>query len=204
MVSSAKVLPIAYTSASAALLFKGLKATTKAEKAVLLATSALSLLNFGPSDNAFLASAKRAYKKTAPSSAGRAKQERQAALTWRSVIRIKIIGQVIGLVSMSCAKRSLGMMRGAAILSAGDLAFFLAGAGRAYHDDDGNWQPMSESVSTAASIIHAVMCTAALVAAPSPVDSTKFTVATGIFTFGAIGGAVEGLLLLFRKPAKIA
>jgi hypothetical protein len=203
VVSSAKILPFAYTGASVALLQKAIrKSSTKAEMAVLLATSALALVNFGPSDNANLASAKRAYKKTDPSSSGRAKQERQAALTWRKVVRIKIIGQVLGLLWMVCAKSTKGIMHGAAFIMGSLLAFFLAGAARSRHDEDGNWNPMPSNISTMSMTIDAVLCTAALVAGTSPVESTKFAVSAGIYSFGAAVGALEGipkLLKVFKR-----
>lgn len=184
VVSSAKILPIAYTGASAALLTKAIrKPCTKAEMAVLLATSALSLINLGPSDNANLASAKRACKNTAPSSSGKAKQERQAALTWRKVVRIKIIGQVLGLSWMVGAKSTKGVMDGGACIMGSIVAFLLAGAARSRHYEDGKWTPMQSTM----------LFAAALVAGKSTVGSTKFAVAAGIYSFGAAVGALEGI-----------
>uniref|UniRef100_A0A6U3QYH9 Uncharacterized protein n=2 Tax=Ditylum brightwellii TaxID=49249 RepID=A0A6U3QYH9_9STRA len=196
VVSSAKILPIAYTGASIALLNKAVKAapqTSKAEMAVLLATSALSLFNLGPSDNENLTGAKRAYKKTAPSVAGKAKQERQAALTWRKVVRIKIVGQIIGLTRMVAAKTTEGVMQGGAILMGSLVLFFLAGAGRSRHDGEGAWIPIPSNVSTMATSIDATLCYAAFVASRSPVDSTKFIVAASIYSVGTAIGALEGI-----------
>mmetsp|Transcript_22698 Transcript_22698/g.34595 ORF Transcript_22698/g.34595 Transcript_22698/m.34595 type:complete len:246 (+) Transcript_22698:39-776(+) len=194
VVSSAKILPIAYTGVSAALLTKAIrKPCTKAEMAVLLATSGLSLINLGPSDNANLASAKRACKNTAPSSSGKAKQERQTALTWRKVVRIKIIGQVLGLSWMVGAKSTKGVMDGGACIMGSLVAFFLAGAARSRHDEDGKWTPMPSNISTMAMTIDAILFAAALVAGKSTVGSTKFSIAAGIYSFGAAVGALEGI-----------
>jgi hypothetical protein len=193
VVESAKILPFAYTSASAALLIKATKATSKSEMAVLLATSTLSLVNLGPRDNAQLASAKKAFKNTPPASSGKAKQQRQAAKTWRSVVRIKIIGQLAGLLRMSCAKGTKGVMRGAAIIMAANVAFFLCGGGPSKHDDDGNWVPMPSNVSSAVTTIDAILSASALLAASSPVGSMRHAVSAGIFTAGAVMGTFEGL-----------
>jgi hypothetical protein len=191
VVSSAKILPIAYTSAAAALLEKAItKSSTKVQVAVLLATSALSLVNFGPSDNAKLASAKQAYKNTPPATSGVAKQKRQAAITWRSVVRIKLVGQLLGLIWMVRANTFAGVMRGAATIMAASVAYFLCGAGRSRHDDQGNWDPMP---SNKAIIIPLVLMGVALAGAGAPVESTKHAVLCGVFAAGTAVGALEGM-----------
>ena len=191
VVKSSKVLPIAYTSASAALLYKGIKTVTRPEQAVLLATSALSLINFGPCDNAKLASAKRACKNTAPSSAGKAKQERQAALTWRSVVRIKIIGQVIGLTWMALSRTTIGTMRSAALVMGANLAFYLCGAGRSWHDENGKWKPNPDATRTTVVIFCTVV--SALIAASNPFPSSLHTVGAGFFSAITSIAALEGI-----------
>lgn len=191
VVKSSKVLPIAYTSASAALLYKGIKAVNRPEQAVLLATSALSLINFGPCDNAKLASAKRACKNTAPSSSGKAKQERQAALTWRSVVRIKIIGQVIGLTWMALSRTTVGVMRSAALVMGANLAFYLCGAGRSWHDENGKWKPNPDATRTTIVIFCTVV--SALVAASNPFSSSIHTVSAGFFSAITSVAALEGI-----------
>jgi hypothetical protein len=191
VVSSAKILPIAYTAAAAALLNKAItKSSTKAQVAVLVATSALSLVNFGPSDSAKLASAKTAYKNTPPASSGVAKQKRQAAKTWRSVVRIKVVGQLVGLIWMARANTFAGVMRGAAATIAASVAYFLCGAGNSRHDDQGNWDPMP---SNKAIIIPFVLMGVALAGAGAPVESTKQAVLGGVFAAGAGVGALEGM-----------
>lgn len=203
VLSSAKVLPVAYASASAALLYKAtikLSTSTKAEIAVLLSTSALSLINFAQLDNAKLKSAKIAYtENTEPSSSGQAKQERQAALTWKSVVRIKIIGNILGLLRMCFAAKMVGLMRGAAIIMGGNLAFLACGAGRANHNDEGKWEPMPSDSFKAYIFKFSAMFVAALIASFSPVDSLKCNVAAVFFTMGALGGINEALSIFLKK-----
>jgi hypothetical protein len=192
VVSSAKILPIAYTAAAAALLNKAITtSSTKAQVAVLAATSALSLVNFGPSDNAKLASAKTAHKNTPPASSGVAKQKRQAAKTWRSVVRIKFVGQLLGLVWMARANTFAGVLRGAAAIMAASVAYFLCGAGRSRHDDQGNWDPMPSN--NKAIVIPLVLMGVALVGAGAPVESTTQAVLGGVFAAGAAVGTLEGM-----------
>ena len=137
VVQSAKILPFAYGGASMALIYRAAATASKTDKAVLVATAALSLFNLGPTDNARLvgkcqcypkretaaltnqsifpssaqtllvtlpclplqASAKRSLKRypscTPPSAA------RKVALKWRLLVRMKLVGQLIGLIWMA-------------------------------------------------------------------------------------------------------
>jgi len=202
IVGSAKIIPVAYASTSAALLWRATKVFSNVEKSVLVATSALSLLNFAPSDNTRLASAKTAYKNTPPASSGRAKQERQAAKTWRLVVRIKIIGQIVGLFSMVGAKSSIGVMRGAATIMAANIAFILCGGGGSNHDDDGKWNPLSAATSNRIVIQCLLFCTVALLASSAAVGSKMYGINASIFSFASAVGALEGIpkfLAAFNK-----
>jgi hypothetical protein len=188
---SAKILPIAYTSLSAALFVRATKAATnKADAAVLAATAALALFNLGPTDNVRLASAKRADKNTPPASSGKAKQLRQAAKTWRSVVRIKLIGQFVGLVWMAAGN---SIMKGAATVMAANMTFFLCGAGRAMHNANGEPAPMPGSMANMILTIDTILTSSALVAASAPVESTKRAIFAGIYAAGVSIGALEGL-----------
>lgn len=193
IVHSAKILPVAYTGAAASLFYKATKTSNKVDMAVLVATGALALFNLGPMDNARLASAKKAYKNTDPAVSGLAKQERQAALTWRFVVRMKLVGQLIGLVRMATAKTGFGILRGAAFVMGSNMAFFMCGAGYSMHDNDGRPTPMEPSKSRAILGIDSTLTIAALLAASSPIDSQKRLITGGIFAFGALVGALEGL-----------
>ena len=188
-VASAKVLPGMYTSAGAALLLKAAKATTP-DNLVLATTGLLAIINLAPVDSARLASSKRACKNTPPASAGAAKRKRQAARTWRSVVRIKLVGQLSGLAWMVVASN---VMQGAALVMVANMAFFLCGAGGAAHDDAGLPAPMAESASRAVLVVDTALSAAALLGASSLVGSTRRTLCAYIFSAGALIGAAEGL-----------
>lgn len=194
VVESAKVLPIAYSGASAALLYRATKAASKTDKGVLLATAALSLFNLGPTDNARLTSAKRSlniYQACNPPS-----EHRKRALKYRSLVRMKLIGQLIGLVWMIVAKTSTNIMIGAAIVMATNMLFFLLGAGGANHNKEGIADPMPTSKSRGLLAIDTILTAAALVAASSPVDSTRYATSAGVFVVGSAIGGLEGLGVL--------
>jgi hypothetical protein len=193
IVQSAKVLPVAYTSASVFLVYRATKISSKVDMAVLVATAALTFFNLGPTDNARLASAKKADKNTPPASSGKSKQLRQTAKTWRSAVNIKLIGQLLGLARMASAKTGFGVMRGAAIIMGANMAFFLCGGGGAVHDKDGAPAPMPANVKTMVLTVDTTLTVAALVAASSPVDSTRRLVSGGIYAVGALIGALEGV-----------
>jgi hypothetical protein len=200
IVQSAKILPVAYTSASAALLFRATQAVTKADAAVLVATALLAFFNLAPTDNVRLASAKRADTKYPPATSGVAKQKRQAAKTWRSVVRIKLIGQVVGLVWMAAAQTSSGWLRGAAMVMGANTVFFLCGAGAAMHDADGTSAPMPPSTAKAILTMNTILTAAAFFAASAPVESTRRTVLASVYAGGAFIGGLEGIAtMLFRK-----
>lgn len=196
--ASAKILPFVYTGFSAGLLYKAANLSTQpAEKITLVTVALLALLNFGPSDNAKLASAKRACKQTKPASAGKEKQTRQAALTWRKAVRVKILGQIAGLTRILLAKEAVGVMRGAALVMGAVMMYLISGGGRANHDSDGNWKPLPEKSVTTILMMDAVFFGAALFAAERLGTTGTFTqgglAAVMIYAFGAIGGSLEGL-----------
>lgn len=198
VVESAKVLPFAYSGASAALLYRATKAVSKTDKAVLVATAVLSLFNLGPTDNARLSSAKRAMKRypsCTPISAARTN-----ALKWRMLVRIKLVGQLIGLVYMAVSKS--GIMQGAAIVMATNVIFFLGGAGNANHDSDGAAAPMPASKSAGLLTLDTVLTVAALIAASSPVDSSRYVRSALLYAGGAAIGGLEGLAVLIAKLAE--
>ncbi|OEU08890.1 hypothetical protein FRACYDRAFT_249235 [Fragilariopsis cylindrus CCMP1102] len=198
--ASAKILPIAYTGASGILLYKAivLKTAASSSRLVLIAISLLSLFNFSTSDNARIKSAKIAYnEKTYPSSSGKEKQRRQAAITYRFAVRVKIIGQFLGLIRMILSKSTVGFMRGGAIIMSSQLLYFFVGGGSSNHDNEGNWKPLSDKAVTSVLCIDAILVTAALIAASASVASdttTKlFTITSGLFAFGSFIGSLEGI-----------
>ena len=198
--ASAKILPIAYTGASGILLYKAiiLKTAASSSRLVLIAISLLSLFNFSTSDNARIKSAKIAYnEKTYPSSSGKEKQRRQAAITYRFAVRVKITGQFLGLIRMILSKSTVGFMRGGAIIMSSQLLYFFVGGGSSNHDNEGNWKPLSDKAVMSVLCIDAILVTAALIAASASVASdttTKlFTITSGLFAFGSFIGSLEGI-----------
>jgi hypothetical protein len=153
-------------------------------------------------DNARLASAKTADQRYPPASSGVAKQRRQAAKTWRSTVRIKILGQMIGLFRMASAKSGFGVMRGAAIVMGANMAFFLCGGGGAIHDSTGAPAPMPANLAFIVLSIDTVLTAAALLAASAPVASTRRAICGGIFAAGTLMGALEGLATMFSNSSK--
>ena len=198
--ASAKILPIAYTGASGILLYKAiiLKTAASSSRLVIIAISLLSLFNFSTSDNARIKSAKIAYnEKTYPSSSGKEKQRRQAAISYRFAVRVKITGQFLGLIRMILSKSTVGFMRGGAIIMSSQLLYFFVGGGSSNHDNEGNWKPLSDKAVMSVLCIDAILVTAALIAASASVASdttTKlFTITSGLFAFGSFIGSLEGI-----------
>jgi len=199
---SAKVLPFLYTGFSGALLYKAVALGTRPrmDSIVLLAFSALTFFNLGPSDNAKLGSGKLACKQTAATEEDDQHQQllREKAATWRKSVRIKIIVQIVGLFRMVLAKQTEGLMRGAAMILGASILYISSGGGEARHDDDGNWKPMPEKAITGVLVIDAILCGAALVAAASSlvdgaVPPVRFAVAAWTLTAGVTVGTLEGI-----------
>jgi len=132
---SAKVLPFLYTGFSGALLYKAVALGTRPrmDSIVLLAFSALTFFNLGPSDNAKLGSGKLACKQTAATEEDDQHQQllREKAATWRKSVRIKIIVQIVGLFRMVLAKQTEGLMRGAAMILGASILYISSGGGEA-------------------------------------------------------------------------
>lgn len=202
-VRSAKVLPILYTSASAALIYRATLTTNAVDASVLYATAALSLFNLGPSDNKRIASAKRADKRYPPAVNGKAKQQRHAAKTWRSTVRIKTVGQLLGILRMCLSSSPVGILKGASNVMLANVCFFLAGGGKTRHDNNGNYDPMLPKVTLSVLLIDTVLSLSALIAAKSAVGTGRRAIGAGIFVFGATMGTLEGIAsLLFSGKQK--
>jgi len=182
---SAKILPIIYTSASATLAYQAKQTASKVDAAFLLATSALTLFNLGPTDNKRLTSAKRADTNNPPAVSGIAKQRRQAAKTCRSTVRIKIVGQLIGLAVMICNKGNINsQLRGGAKIMGANMAFFLCGGGGAVHNIRGDHEPLPSGLTRFILMIDTILTLSALFAARAPLESSQRTVYMGIYVAG--------------------
>lgn len=199
---SAKILPIVYTSASAALACQAKQATSKLDAAFLLAISALTLFNLGPTDNKRLTSAKRADTNNPPAVSGIAKQRRQLAKTCRSTVRIKIIGQLLGLAMMICNRGNINsQLRGGAMIMGANMAFFLCGGGGAVHNIRGGHEPLPSGLTRFILMIDTILTLSALFAARAPLESSRRTIYMGIYIAGVSMGALEGLGLLLKGLA---
>lgn len=204
IMKSAKILPIVYTSASAALAYQAKLATSKGDAAFLLATSALTLFNLGPTDNARLISAKRADINNPPAVSGVAKQRRQAAKTWQSTVRIKLVGQLMGLSWMihNCFKGNVnGQLRGGAMVMGANMAFFFCGGGGTVHNARGDHEPMPSGLTKSILMIDTILTLSALLAARAPIDSGRRAIFRGIYIAGVSMGALEGLAGLLKNIA---
>jgi hypothetical protein len=206
----AKGVTIAYASVAGSLMYHAVSTSTaRIDTAVLATTAALAAFNLGPTDAVRLTSADKAYNQTPPAASGRAKQRRQAARTWHSVVRFKVVGQMVGLVGMAVAAvqaNSRGLWLGAALIMATNTLFVACGGGSTRHDDHGVLAPMSSGATTSIVTIDTVLTAAALVAASgAPISCTRRAVAAGVYTAGASIGALEGLVTLlatrFGKPS---
>jgi len=182
---SAKILPIVYTSASAALVYQAKQTTSKLDAAFLLATSALTLFNLGPTDNKRLISAKRADTNNPPAVSGIAKQRRQFVKTCMSTVRIKIIGQLLGLAMMICNKGNINsQLHGGAMIMGANMAFFLCGGGGAVHNIRGDHEPLPSGLTRFILMIDTILTLSALFAARAPLESSRRAVYMGIYIAG--------------------
>ena len=179
---SAKVLPVAYASASAALFNKALRSSTSSQKIVLLSTALLSLLNFAPCDNVKLASAKRALK---------ANPNDDNAKKWKSLVRTKIISQVLTLVYMIKTSTVLGTMRAGTGVLGSNFVFYLMGAAKSWHTDDGVAKEKEGTEKTMVAI--GLTTTAAFVASLNPVGSIFHNRAATLYSAITFIAALEGI-----------
>lgn len=136
-VASAKIIPAVNLGLGGALLSRVAGAGSKVDAAVLASTGLLATLNLAVTDNARYASAKRALavyegKVSLP---GQAVQQLAVAKKWMNLVRLQLVGQLAGLVWMARAGSPTGVLRGAVVFMAANVAFFLLGAATAKHDE---------------------------------------------------------------------
>ena len=184
---SAKVLPYAYRTLSAGLAFQATRAAAPLDAAVLATSAAFGAFDLGPVSARQLASSKRAAKASAPPTT--------LAKRWRSVVRVKLLGEIAGLAWMAAARTPGGVRRGAVCVCASQLLFWLLGGGEARHDGDGVSSPTAGGIARAAVVVSTVSVGAALLAALAPVGSTQSAVGSWLF----VGGAFSGSLLRGRR-----
>ena len=189
--ASAVMLPVAYTGLGVTLLTRAAGAGAGTNAVVLASTGLLSVLNLGPTDNARYASGKRAvaaYKDKVSLPYG-AMAQAEIAKKWFTLLKWRLIGQVVSLVSMARASSAAGILAGAAGFMATNVAFCLLGGLSAKHDMDGIPAPTKPKLQKFILTTDSVLLCAALLGALSGPGAT---VAAYVYSAGALIGAVEG------------
>jgi len=181
---------IAYTGAAAAVAIRASRASAPAELAVLGATSLLALVDFGPTAAKQLNSANHAIKaaQTKPTPAAVSKEQ-----AWLSAIMIKLMGQLSGLTWMALSRQGSGVLRGAALMMAGNMCFWIAGAGAARHDGEGKHAPVPDKLVRIIFTADALLFSALLTGAISPAQSTSRAACSAVFAVGAMAGVFENI-----------
>mmetsp|Transcript_17839 Transcript_17839/g.19343 ORF Transcript_17839/g.19343 Transcript_17839/m.19343 type:complete len:272 (-) Transcript_17839:144-959(-) len=133
---------------------------TVTSAAVLLTTAAAASFDLAPSAAGQLASAKRAYQAGLPN-----------ATAWRTAVRIKIVGQIVGLLfSLAGAGGTeLGALVGATCIVGADTVFWALGGGSNRFECDGvdgvRSAPIAKSLVKALLGVNMVMLLSVLVGA---------------------------------------
>mmetsp|Transcript_38520 Transcript_38520/g.38932 ORF Transcript_38520/g.38932 Transcript_38520/m.38932 type:complete len:278 (-) Transcript_38520:149-982(-) len=114
---NAAILPTTYRLLAAGSVYRAISLATTdiSSTVVLLSTSIAAFVNLAPEASMQLASAKRAQT-----------QKLKDSKAWRSIVRVKIVGQFMGLVLSAIGGFALG---GASCCVAADAAFWALGAG---------------------------------------------------------------------------
>ena len=122
--------------------------------AVLVATAVAASIDLGPAAARQLSSASQARRQTPGSAANR----------WQSTVRVKVAGQIAGLVSSAFGAALVG----AALIIAADALFWLLGGGAARFADDGLPAPIPAKLCRVLLCINLVLLLAAVVAGAVP------------------------------------
>jgi hypothetical protein len=185
---SAQQIPaVAYTCAAASLAVRANRAAAPTEVAVLAATALLALIDFGPTSAKQLESARLAF---------RAAQDRPAPArerVWLFAIALKVLGQLSGLAWMAASATGSGVLRGGALMMAGNICFWLASAGAARHDAKGEHAPVPPNLVRVILTADSVLFLALMAGAVAPVGSVRRSVGSCLFVVGAMAGVVENV-----------
>lgn len=176
---SGRVLPATYKSCASLLAIRAVMTPVIMEKGILGAAAALSVLDFAPRASAGFASAKAACAFSVPPSA--------SALRWRLAVRVKTLGQILGLSWMALGDN---MFFGAAATFAAKLSFWALGGGSSSHDDDGAAAPLSDEVVSGKATEDATLLGASVIAAVSP-RSPIWWLNSGLVFSGMLFGLIE-------------
>jgi len=186
-------VPSAYAGAAAVLAWRATQAATRADVGVLVSTLLCALIDLAPTAAAQLASSKRAIEVVPPAPSGAARERRYAAKKWRSLVSFKLIGHFAGLVWMLRALDPAGVIRGAALIFATNLSFWLLGAGAARHDADGKWAPVPDRVTRAICGSDALICAIAAAASICAPGSPRFDRVCKLYSIFVIISAIENV-----------
>ena len=115
MTMNAAVLPTSFRLLAAGSVWRAMKCADATSSAVLLSTAAVALFDLAPASRTQLASAKRALA-----------MECDGAMTWRSVLRVKLFGQLAGLAVSIGSGNALA---GVSCIVGADVAFWALGGG---------------------------------------------------------------------------
>jgi len=189
------VMPaVAYTSAAAALMLRAARLSraspTQPEVAVLAAAALLALIDFGPTAAKQLKSATMAIQAAKTrGAAGAAPRER----AWLWAIGIKMTGQLAGLAWMAGARGGRGILKGGALMMAGNLCFWIAGAGAARHSEIGEHAPVPPKLVRVIFAADAALFITLLVGAVGDPGSLARIISSAAFAIGAMAGVLENI-----------
>ena len=150
--SAAAVVPLGRGLALASVL--QVNRVPYVDRAVLVATAVAASIDLGPAAARQLSSASQARRQTPGSAANR----------WQSTVRVKVAGQIAGLVSSAFGAALVG----AALIIAADALFWLLGGGAARFADDGLPAPIPVKLCRVLLCINLVLLLAAVVAGAAP------------------------------------
>mmetsp|Transcript_25565 Transcript_25565/g.80698 ORF Transcript_25565/g.80698 Transcript_25565/m.80698 type:complete len:260 (-) Transcript_25565:60-839(-) len=188
--SAHQIPAITYTCAAAGLVVRASRAAAPTEVAVLAAAALLALVDFGPTSAKQLRSAQLAIQAARTRAAPDAIAQEQA---WLCAIAIKVAGQLAGLVWMNASGCGSGVLRGGALMMAGNICFWIAGAGAARHDEKGEHAPVPPKLVRMILAADAALFLALLASAVSPVGTVRRAVGSWLFAAGAMAGVSENL-----------
>lgn len=150
--SAAAVVPLCRGLALASVL--QVNRVPYVDGAVLVATAVAASIDLGPAAARQLSSASQARRQTPGSAANR----------WQSTVRVKVVGQIAGLVSSAFGAALVG----AALIIAADALFWLLGGGAVRFADDGLPAPIPVKLCRVLLCINLVLLLAAVVAGAAP------------------------------------
>lgn len=205
------IVPLLYSFASLALIYKSYttQVTNLPDAALYVSTAALCLFNISNADRKRLAASHIANSQhlglgtiSIPEQIDEAEAKRYAAQCYSSALAVKTFGQILGLLRMIRDRNPSG---GASLFMATQVVYFVVGGGKYRHTDDGDLSPLEDRLVVGASSTYGIFTLAALVAGRAAVGSTTRGVGAGIYCFGCLTGAFDGVMSIMfgsRKRTK--